>query len=163
MSKRRKARTKAEKLALPGIDLGPHERWRHDPVLIEKVNSTDAVGGRRARVYSRNPLQTYFRRRVIDERQKSAGEVLGRLWLSAAMEPRLIGKYEEYVDASKTGGAMARKSEAYERWRRAIAAVGPIASDEIIAVCCIEEPVNGAAEIEILCRGLTVLAKHFGV
>lgn len=117
----------------------------------------------RVRVYSRNPLETYFRRKVIDYKQKSAGEVLGRLWQAAALEPRTIGRYEEYVDTTSSGNSVIRKSEAYEKWRNAVSAVGPIASDEVVAVCCTEEPVRGAAKIEILRRGLDVLVKHFGI
>ncbi len=144
-------------------DLGTKFRWQHDPVKLE-VRQEDKAGMRpRARVYSRNPLETYFRRKVIDYKQKSAGEVFGRLWQAAALEPRIIGRYEEFVDITRSGNAVVRKTEAYEKSRNAVSAVGPIASDEVVAVCCTEEPVRGAAKIEILRRGLDVLAKHFGI
>ena len=54
----------------------------------------------RARVYSRNQLETYFRQKVTYYKQKLAGVVLGRLWQAAALEPRVIGLYEEIVDAT---------------------------------------------------------------
>lgn len=144
-------------------DIGPKERWQHDPLRLEPLENSRGAAFRRARVYSHNPLETYFRRKVIDYKQKAAGEVLGRLWQSAALEPRLTARYEEYVDTKRRDGAVVRKSEAYERWRHAIQAVGPVAADEVIAVCCTERTVKGAAQIEILRRGLSVLAKHFGV
>lgn len=90
--------------------------------------------------------------------------MFARLWEAAALEPSIIGRYEEYVDTSgHRGGGAVRKSEAYEQWREAIVKVGPIAADEVIAVCCTDEPVKGAARIEIMRRGLDVLAHHFGV
>jgi len=144
-------------------DLGTRERWQHDPILIERIDNSRPNAGQRAKVYSRNPLETYFRRNVIDYRQKSAGELLGRLWQSASIEPRVVARYEEYVDTQSAGNTVVRRSEAYEMWRVAITAVGPVASDEVIAVCCEEETVRGPAQIEILRRGLDVLAKHFGV
>ena len=44
-----------------------------------------------------------------------------------------------------------------------MATVGPIASKEVTLVCCTEELVRGAAQIEIMRRGLDILVKHFGV
>ncbi len=116
-------------------DLGTPERWQHDPVVVERIKSSRPNEVRRAKVYSRNPLETYFRRNVIDYKQKSAGEVLGRLWQNASIEPRVVARYEEYVDTQSAGNAIVRRSESYEKWRAAIAAIGPIASDEVVAVC----------------------------
>jgi len=150
--------------AEPYSDLGSPQRWQHDPVRIEYISEEENTNRKRARVYSRNPLETYFRRKVIDYKQKTAGEILGRLWQSAAIEPRVIGRYEEYVDTGRSANGVAvRKTEAYERWRQAMATVGPIATEEVTMVCCAEEPVRGAAQIEIMRRGLDVLVKHFGV
>jgi hypothetical protein len=163
MSKRNSRPSRRLKLDTSRGDHGPKERWRHDPVALEPLADSSDPRARRARVYSRNPLETYFRRQVIDHKQKLAGEVLGRLWQSAALEPRVIGRYEEYVDTVRFTGGQVRRTEAYERWRAAVAAVGPIAADEVIAVCCAEEPVKGTARVEILRRKLEVLAKHFGV
>lgn len=147
---------------IPG-DLGSPDRRRHDLVVIERVSKDDKSVVQRARVYSRNPLETYFKRRLIDRRHKLAGELLGRLWHIAGIEPRVVARYEEYIDVGRAEGFAVRRSEAYQRWRRAVAAVGPIAAEEVISVCCEERSVGGAVRMEILRRGLEVLAKHFGV
>ena len=160
MAKRASTRTNRRRMV---GDTGPKERWQHDPVRLEPLENAKGTSMRRARVYSRNPLDTYFKRAVIDHKQKAAGEVLGRLWQTAALEPRLTARYEEYVDTNRRDGAIVRKSEAYERWRHAMQAVGPVAAEEVIAVCCTERTIKGSAQIEILRRGLSVLAKHFGI
>lgn len=144
-------------------DIGTPERRRHDLVVIENVDTAGSAPRPRARVYSRNPLETYLKRRLIDEKQKLAGELLGRLWHLAGVEPRLVARYEEYVDVGRAEGFAVRRSEAYQRWRRAVAAVGPVAAEEVISVCCEERAVGGAIRMEILRRGLEVLAKHFGL
>jgi hypothetical protein len=53
-------------------DFGPPERRRHDPVVIEHVEEESQAIRDRARVYSRSPLKTYFRRKLIDGRQPLA-------------------------------------------------------------------------------------------
>ena len=73
---------------------------------------------------------------MIDYKQKSAGKVLGRLWQNASIKPRVVARYEENVDTQSAGNAIVWRSESYEKWRAAIAAVGPITSDEVVAVCC---------------------------
>jgi len=164
MASRQKAKLRQTGPAEPYSDLGSSLRWQHDPALIDNLSGKENTIRKRARVYSHNPLETYFRRKIIDYKQKSAGEILGRLWQSSAIEPRVIGVYQEYVNTGHSGnGAAARKTEAYERWRQAMATVGPIAGKEVTLVCCTEEPLRGAAQIEIMRRGLDVLVKHFGV
>ena len=144
-------------------DLGTPERWQHDSVVVERIKSSRPNEVPRAKVCSCNPLETYFRRNVIDYKQKSVGKVLGRLWQNASIEPRVVARYEEYVDTQSAGNAIVRRSESYEKWRAAIAVVGPIASDEVVSIHREEEEVLGPARIEILRWGLDVLAKHFGV
>ena len=39
---------------------------------------------------------------------KDGGEMLGRLWQSAAIKPRVNGRYEEYVDTGHLGGRYCR-------------------------------------------------------
>ena len=164
MASRQKAKLRQTNPPEPYSDLGSSLRWQHDPVRIDYISEKENTIRKRARVYSHNPLETYFRRKIIDYKQKTAGEMLGRLWQSAAIEPRVIGRYEEYVDTGHSGnGAAARKTEAYEWWRQAMATVGSIAAKEVTLVCFTEEPVRGAAQIEIMRRGLDVLVKHFVV
>ncbi len=81
-------------------DLGIKFRGRHDSVRLETRQEYKAAMRPRARVYSRNQLETYFRQKVTYYKQKLAGVVLGRLWQAAALEPRVIGLYEEIVDAT---------------------------------------------------------------
>ena len=149
-------------LELPG-DVGTRLRRQHAPIVVEQRVDASGAMTRRARVYSRNPLETYYRRGLIDEQQKRSGEYLGRLWQAAGMEPRIIGRYEEYVDAGRNIASVTRNAEAYQRWHRAVQVVGPVASKEVVTACCEEKPVGGAIHMEILRRGLDVLARHFGI
>ncbi len=144
-------------------DFGPPERRRHDRVVIERVAEESQIVRDRARVYSRSPLRTYLRRGLITPRQKEAGELLGRLWHLAGIEPRVVARYDELIVRGSVQGFVVRRGEAYERWRAAMRAVGPIAASEIVAACCEERSVGGGAAMEILRRGLDVLADHFGL
>ena len=67
---RRKTRRKKQRVL--HSDFGPPERRRHDPVVIEHVGEESQAVRDRARVYSRSPLKTYFRRKLIDGRQPLA-------------------------------------------------------------------------------------------
>ena len=115
MASRQKAKLCQTNPAEPYSDLGSSLRWQHDPVQIDYISEKENAVRKRARVYSHNPLETYFRREIIDYKQKTAGEMLGRLWQSAAIRPRVNERYEEYVDTGHSGnGTAARKIEAYE-------------------------------------------------
>tara|TARA_Y100000310_G_scaffold292235_1_gene320844 strand:- start:105 stop:587 length:483 start_codon:yes stop_codon:yes gene_type:complete len=145
-------------------DFGTPERRQHDPVVIERVEAESAEVRARARVYTRSPLETLRKRNAISERAKAAGEKLREIWERANLEPRVIGSYAELVAhgsvASLTVGDI--KHDAHTDFVRAVRAVGPIASNEVLACCCLDEYVGGNM-VEILSRGLEVLADFFGI
>ena len=55
------------------------------------------------------------------------------------------------------------KVDAYSAWQCAMRAIGPIAADEVMVVVCLDQVVGEGTPMEILRRGLKVLAQHYGV
>ena len=91
MASRQKAKLRPTDSAEPYSDLKSSLRWQHDPVLIDYFSRKENTIRKHARVYSHNPLETYLRRKIIDYKRKAAGEMLGRLWQSAVIKPRVTG------------------------------------------------------------------------
>lgn len=154
------------KSALPrGADLGPADRHRKGaPVTLER---TGRGGGVRARVQAQTALDRYFLRRQLDPadpaancRLFDAGQRLLRDWTLAGLESSVTGGYRELVDGGKRIDRAVLREDAYRRFRAAIQAVGPIAAGEVIEVACAGNSV-GRVGIEILRRGLAVLADHY--
>jgi len=74
----------------------------------------------------------------------------------------VVARYSDLVSGGSIQAFLAVREDAYRAWRAAIRAIGPVAADEVIAVCCQGEPVGKGARMEILRRGLAVLAGHYG-
>lgn len=124
------------------------------------------AGGERAvvkRVVNATPLDRYARRQLLDRRQVEAGERLAADWQAARMEPRVVASYRDWVDCGTVADVQADRAGARRRVARAVAAVGRIAASEVVAVCCHERAVGGTVAMEILRRGLDVLADHYGL
>lgn len=141
--------------------IAPH-RLRHDSfedAMVEVDGASAAV----KRVATQTPLDRYIRRKLIEPRQFAAGERLAGDWHSARMEPRMIASYRDLIDCGGMPDPAVDRAHARKRVARAVAAVGPIASSEVVSVCCLERPVGGNVAMEILRRGLDVLADHYGV
>jgi hypothetical protein len=79
------------------------------------------------------------------------------------MEPRVVASYRDLIDCGGTPDPAVDRAHARKRVARAVAAVGRIASNEVVSVCCLEHAVGGNVGMEILRRGLDVLAEHYGV
>ena len=149
------------------FDQGPRERWRHgDETLVE---ATDEAGRSRVVVLTQDALDRYFRRGLLaageaeNRRLYDAGVRLRRDFHRAGLTAHVVARYGDLVSGGSVQGFMGVREDAYRAWRAAIRAVGPIAADEVIAVCCQGEPVGKGARIEILRRGLAVLATHYGI
>jgi len=127
---------------------------------------TVEVDGERAvvrRAVNRTPLERYLRRQLIDRRQHEAGERLAMDWHAARMQARVIASYRDWVDGGTAPDAQVDRFHARQRVARAIQAIGRIAASEVVAVCCEEQAVGGHVGMEILRRGLDVLADHYGL
>lgn len=109
-------------------------------------------------------LRGHYGKGRITWRQLKAGERLADDY-GAAMTGEAMA-----VDTTKVnvdgGYPMLRMSERKEEARRsyaaAMAAVGPIASNEVAMVCCEDQPAGKGSAMEILRRGLDVLVRHYG-
>jgi hypothetical protein len=163
-----KIRRKRDKRAQPNPspDEGPRERWQHgDETLVEP---TEEAGRRRVVVLTQDALDRYYRRGQLAEdaadnrRLYDAGVRLRGDFQRAGLTQNLVARYSDLVSGGSVQGFLALRGDAYRAWRKAIRAVGPIAADEIIAVCCQGAPVGRGARMEILRRGLAVLATHYG-
>ncbi|MCC7047245.1 MAG: hypothetical protein IT562_11070 [Alphaproteobacteria bacterium] len=141
--------------------IAPH-RLQHDRFEDAAVE-VDGASAVVKRIVTQTPLDRYIARKLIDRRQFEAGERLSRDWQFARMEPRMIASYRDLIDCGGMPDPAVDRAHARKRVARAVAAVGPIASSEVVSVCCLERPVGGNVAMEILRRGLDVLADHYGV
>lgn len=148
------------------IDSGTRERWQHgDETLVE---ATERAGQTRVVNLTQDALDRYYRRCKLavgdaerNRRLYDAGCQLRMDWSKAGLMPQVVGAYADMVSNGSIQSMFSVKEDAYRRWRAAIKAVGPIASNEVITVCCAGEPVGKGAPMEILRRGLDVLVKHY--
>lgn len=137
-------------------------RLQHD----EFIEDETLVEGERAvakRVVTQTPLDRYIQRGLIDRRQNDAGQLLARDWHYARMVPRMIGSYRDLIDCAQAPDPTADREHARRRLIRAIQAVGRVAASEVVAVCCLQRPSGGPVAMEIVRRGLDVLADHYGL
>ena len=149
----------------PGLDFGAPQRYaKGDVVRLERAARSGRV---RALVETPTALDRYFVRCHLDPADSQnnrllydAGARLRADWTLAGLEPVVTARYEERVERGGMQGFMAAREDAYMSWRAAIRAVGPIAANEVIEVCCMGNRV-GRVGLEILRRGLAVLAAHY--
>lgn len=165
MSKTRRRRKKPDQ-AISTVDHGPRERWQHgDETLVE---ATEEAGRTRVVVLTQDALDRYYRRgqlaggKAENRRLYDAGVRLHGDFQRAGLTQNLVAPYNDLVSGGSVQGFLGVREDAYRAWRAAVRAVGPIAADEVIAVCCQGEPVGKGARMEILRRGLAVLAGHYG-
>lgn len=163
-----RTRRRKRKPAGPRVapDRVPRERWQHgDETLSE---ATEAAGRRRTVVLTQDPLDRYYRRGqlspVVAENRRlyDAGARLREDFHRAGLTADVVARYADMVARGSVQGFFARREDSYRAWRAAVGAVGLVAADEVITVCCQGLPVGKGARMEILRRGLAVLARHYG-
>ena len=146
-------------------DYGPRERSQHGPVIIEKVAEEHESRENRDRARALeldDPLYVYRRNRSITAAQRDAGLMLRELWVRTGLEPSVTSRYSELISEGSVESLRIASVDHYERYVSAIRAVGPIASDEVMSVVCLQQRIK-PSNMEILRRGLNLLEKHFGV
>lgn len=149
------------------VDTGPKERWQHgDETLVE---ATESAGQTRVVNLTQDALDWYYRRCKLavgnterNRRLYDAGCQLRMDWTKAGLEPRVVGQYSDMISRGSIQGVAGERGDSYKRWQKAVQAVGPIASNEVVTVCCFGNPVGKGAPMEILRRGLAELAGHYG-
>ena len=148
-----------------GADLGPRERHaKPDAVALEPVGRD---GGVRARVRAQDALDRYALRGELapddpaeNLRRRDAGLRLRLDWTGAGLEATVTGGYAGRIDGGARGDRLACREDAYRDFREAIRAVGPVAAPEVIETACLGAAI-GRLRLEILRRGLAVLADHY--
>lgn len=145
-------------------DYGPGERLNKGNIVLEE---TMRAGVKRARNTSETILDVYLRQGRLSKDKTRAhvlydsGIRLRTDWLKAGLQPHVISKYSDLISGGSIQGFAVHRMDAYGNWQQAIVAIGPIASNEVIEVCCIGNKC-GRERMEILRRGLAVLAFHYG-
>ena len=163
-------RTRKRRIAML-TSVGPTpERMRHDPIVAVP---TDRAGVVAHQVKAPFALDRYHARGELcpesgdeNRRRYDAGCRLRDVWTVAGIEPHVTRSYDAVVRGGRRGGAAepaVGRIDAYRAWQAAIRAIGPIASGEVIDACCLGLAVGGKTRLEILRRGLGVLADHYGM
>lgn len=163
--KTRKRKTKAGQPNARYSDFGTPERARRGPLIIERVTATAQSRGNRVRVRAievDDPLYLYRRNRVISVLQRDAGLILRELWIRTGRSPRVVAPYQEAVTRGSAEGVHIASAEHHRRFVEAVRAVGPIGSDTLVTVVCLQEFIP-RGHYEILRRGLDILANRFGL
>lgn len=162
------------------VEPTPEQRSRNVYAEVDpaEIDSAEQPIGRAWRNLTATPLDRYRRRGLIDDRLWQAGERLRADFHRAQLGPRVTLSY-----APPTGGggdvgwqmpAGARQAEARDRWRRALAALGPGLAALVVAAVCEEATAAdlGArlgrsgrnaevAGMTALAIGLDLLADHY--
>lgn len=159
------AKKKNKKKAKLHSDFGTRERSQHGPVIIEKVAEEHESSRNRDRARALeldDPLYVYRRNRSITPAQRDAGLILRELWNRTGLEPRTISAYQELIASGSVSDLRTKSIDNYQKYLRAVRYVGLVASNEVMAVCCLNEFIN-PRHMEILRRGLDRLVEHFGI
>ncbi len=141
----------------------PERMARGDIEVVETMRA----GTPGHRVKLPHALERYHARGELGDgrentRRYDAGCRLRDCYETAGLEPSVIAAYSDMV-AGSGYAPIDHKVGAYQAWKRALTAIGPIASNEVIDVCCFGQALRDRARVEILRRGLAVLADHYGM
>ncbi|MGF1625703.1 MAG: DUF6456 domain-containing protein [Alphaproteobacteria bacterium] len=146
------------------------ERLRHDSIVAV---ATEEAGVVAHQVRAPFALDRYHARGELapgqpreNARRYDAGCRLRALWTTAGLEPRVTRAYDRVGGGRRFGAApepRIGRIDAYRAWQSALRAIGPIASNEVLEACCLGNAVGNAIRLEILRRGLAVLADHYGL
>lgn len=142
-------------------DLGPAQRWQHAGRMYEHTG--DAVA---ARVIEENVIDILHLRHFISPRQNDAALRLMYDFQRAGLEPSVTSRYSP---ASRNADFFAaerdhteREEAAYQRWRKAVHALGIRYSEIVIATVCMGTPPLLSA-LPHLRKGLERLADWYGL
>lgn len=155
---------KAKRKRQPRVhsDFGTEERRQHGPIVIERIQHEEdesTTNRDRARAIEMDdPLYVYRRNKTINAAQKCAGIILRELWARTGLEPRVTSRYEEWISAGSIASLRVKSADQYQHFVKAIRAVGPECSNEVIAACCLQERVRNVASLR---TGLDRLEEHF--
>lgn len=168
-AKRKSRKSKSRTGVAPSgasVDFGVAERAQHGPMVVERLPIGSEYPENRTRIRAieiDDPLYIYRRNRVISVVQRDAGLTLRELWNRTGRAPRVVAPYQEVVTRRGSAeGVLVTSAEHHRRFVEAMRAVGPIGSDTIVSVVCLQEFIP-RGHYEILRRGLDILAKRFGL
>lgn len=124
------------------------------------------AGVKRARNRAPFALDVYYNKKLLGDGNENewrfdAGNRFRMDFTIADLNPNIISSYQEWIASGDSAEWSDFRLDAIRRWREAVDAIGPIASNEVISVCCFGESI-GRDRMEILRRGLEILAAHYG-
>lgn len=137
----------------------PHRAKHKGNFVVENIEDKLHRHISRARVYSRNVLKTYFRRNVITTAQYMAGSMIKRLWHVAGLEPRVISPYREFIGGGSIEDIKIASMDSNSKFREALSVCST--QEEVLNVCCFDEPLASKAKIKRLKTGLNQITAHF--
>lgn len=147
------------------LDFGPKERYQHGDVI--EVQETIKAGVVHAVNQTSFALDWYHYHKKLSSNPEEnrrlfhAGDTLRLSFTIAGLDPRVTMPYSEFISDDNQNKSIAdARVDAHKQFQEAIRAIGPIASNEIVSVCCLGEYV-GRGRMEILRRGLRVLADYY--
>ncbi len=147
-------------------DFGTPERRRKGPMVLEAVPDDMVSTKHRDRMRAvevGDPLWILKRNGRISRIQRDSGLMLRELWNRTGREQRVIGNcYQEMISGGSVDALPLTTIDHYQRFRKAIDIVGRAGSNEVIAVCCMQEMV-ASNRVRFLRGGLTVLVRYFGI
>ena len=151
------------RLSRNSADHGTAERWQHSGRMLE---ITERAGVLAARALEENVLDVLVVRRWISATQREAALRFKLDYHAAGLEARLTSSYNPMRVAFSPFGPWDERSDAeeaaYQRWRKAVRAMGTPVSDMVITVVCHDRiPLQRRAVI--LQAGLEKLVKWYGM
>lgn len=139
----------------------PHRR-QHDVIEAEKTYEGRKITTA-LRVVTQTPLDRYYHRGQISQRQHQAGNELWGDWYIGGMEPKVVIDLTKVrVDESRAERFSKARAFRRQRFAKAMQAVGIVNSDVVARVCCQQLPAGSRHHMRKLRAGLDRLADHFG-
>lgn len=143
-------------------DHGPPERWRHSGRVVVLTERAGVVA---VRATEEHVLDALALRRCITEAQRDAGLRFRADYHAAGLEARVTGSYNPARTSFSPFGAWDERTDAeeaaYQRWRKALGALGA-AHDGVTMVACFGQmPPSGF--VPALKIALAALARHYGL
>lgn len=146
-----------------GADYGPMERWNHSGRMLEP---TERAGILVARALEESLLDILVLRHVISSAQREAAFRFREDFQAAGLAARLAGSYSAVRTVFSPFGPWDERTDAeeaaYQRWRKALHAIGLTYSDVVMTVVCYDCLLE-LNRVPGLRAGLNKLAKWYGI